>query len=618
MWKSIHSSTKRKFNIFRLVHSHSFEMKLVISVVVVVLLLPGFSFESQELTIISKLNDIFNFDHNVFLLESSSNFVTSFMRTNSVTRPIPQTLYVVNFNNSDSKLQTDRTSKNTFLIVGLKDSYLIDKNAPLLDILMKMQRQETNIKIGFFIEHWSSIDDLTKLFVWCKQQVIVHVFVAIYPNHSAINETYKMLQKDELNFFAFNFFGTETIANFTSHNDPYSLFPSLSNNFQQHQLRVAFIPLQMVYFFILQDIFHLMNASIIMELVEEHLTFDDLIDRGIDVIPTVVSQEYMHNFKVYPVLIQSYQIIVPFALPYPDFFAYFKIVASDNLIVVSLLVFLGAVLILTVSRSMKHSKISMLQSVTDVLNLIMNNNDTIRYGQLSRSELFVVIPLTFMGMVFVNGILSHLRSHITRPLLQPQIQTLDDIYVSSFTIVTQNEYWKRSLIHALNNITSHDWSEKVIAKDNEFEPLSKIVEWFNFSMPFLLSDFETATGFEIQDRLQISRYHNIHVKIMQYYCYLSMMNEKFVFFDRFNEIVGWLKSSGLAYHFERFAIDTFVDDIMKRNRELNVEILNVQTYDVSMDDFPTFIVYGWAASVVLFVFEVLWNKFTLWQRMTFA
>lgn len=70
-------------------------------------------------------------------------------------------------------------------------------------------------------------------------------------------------------------------------------------------------------------------------------------------------------------------------------------------------------------------KFSFFETVADVINLLMNDNEYIRYQQLSAIELWIVVPLIFVGLIFVNGILSAVR---------PQIDTMDDLYASPFYI----------------------------------------------------------------------------------------------------------------------------------------------------------------------------------------
>lgn len=98
----------------------------------------------------------------------------------------------------------------------------------------------------------------------------------------------------------------------------------------------------------------------------------------------------------------------------------------------------------------------------DVVNLLMNDNARINYRQLACVEAFVIVPLTFIGFNFVNGILSSLESFLTTPNFQPQIDSFEDIYRSNLKIFTFNDGWKNHLIDELEEQSPHgDWVDKV-------------------------------------------------------------------------------------------------------------------------------------------------------------
>lgn len=83
------------------------------------------------------------------------------------------------------------------------------------------------------------------------------------------------------------------------------------------------------------------------------------------------------------------------------------------------------------------------QSEADVVNVPMNDNGAIKYPFLSRYEACLLLPLTFVGLIFVNGILSSLQSFLTRPIRQPQINTVEDMYQSQILITTTHEFWNQ-------------------------------------------------------------------------------------------------------------------------------------------------------------------------------
>lgn len=82
-------------------------------------LLPIICADNQEFGLIDKLNNFFNFDHNLFLLDSSAD-IDCFVKTTREMEFTPQSLYV--FKSDDESITgleslKEVTSKNAFLIV---------------------------------------------------------------------------------------------------------------------------------------------------------------------------------------------------------------------------------------------------------------------------------------------------------------------------------------------------------------------------------------------------------------------------------------------------------------------------------------------------------------------
>lgn len=53
------------------------------------------------------------------------------------------------------------------------------------------------------------------------------------------------------------------------------------------------------------------------------------ISKDIYMNPRLHTQNRLEDFKVYPIFMASWEIIVPEALPYPDFLAYLQVITSD-------------------------------------------------------------------------------------------------------------------------------------------------------------------------------------------------------------------------------------------------------------------------------------------------
>lgn len=129
----------------------------------------------------------------------------------------------------------------------------------------------------------------------------------------------------------------------------------------------------------------------------------------------------------------SHVIVVPEALPYPEFLSYLLLITSKNVFGYCSVTIVAIMILLSIFRYIKEKKIWFFQSVVDVISLLMNDNGTIKYHKLSPSERFMIVPLTFVGFVIAHGIFSNLQSYLTRPIHQPQINTID-VYRSPYQI----------------------------------------------------------------------------------------------------------------------------------------------------------------------------------------
>lgn len=561
----------------------------------IVSLLSIFLVEYQEVKLISELNKIFNFDHNVFLLDSSVN-TNRFIDTREV---IPRSLYV--FQNVDGKITglesvTNITSKNTFMIV-VPEGANFDNNLNLFQQIKKIQKLQINMKIGIFFPHFASVDDLKTLFEWCKKQLIVNIFAVFYA-----------YSDDFLNIFTFHPFGKFEVKNVTDCETYDSYFPSLNSNFQQHQLRLGrpfdYPTTEGLWL----TIFSLMNASFVLVRVDSK---PESIEKGIDIIPNLFRIQALRkdlSYHIYPLRMEAQVIVVPEALPYTEFSAYVRTLTSDTFFSYSLITIAVVMLLLSAIRYIKQKKILFFQSVTDVLNLLMNDNVFIKYQRLSLAEASIIVPLTFIGLIIVNGILSNLKSHLTQPVLQPQINSIEEIYRSPFPIAAWEQGWKNLLVGALTNTTNHkDWNDKILAlKEAEF---FKQLQMYNASTSFLADQRYSQWVIQIQKRLNIKGFHNPKIQMFNYLVGYDIFY-KFLFFERLHDVVLRIQSAGLWDIWWRKDYVGIRSKILERNGErLKDQDKNL----VTNFEFPMLVVYGWLLSVVVFVIEIVWKNFRLSQ-----
>lgn len=173
---------------------------------------------NSEMKLVSQLSDHFNFDHHIFLLDPSID-ADRFVNKTNVT---PRTLLSLSRND----LTTIR-DKNAFtIVVPSERSTDIDGNFTHLEQMKNIQRLQVNMKIGIFFLKFTPIENLRKLFGWCRQELIVNIFAAAYTDSS---------HADSLNIFSFHLFKTSDEINVTNYTND-SVFPSLDSNFNQHRL----------------------------------------------------------------------------------------------------------------------------------------------------------------------------------------------------------------------------------------------------------------------------------------------------------------------------------------------------------------------------------------------
>lgn len=568
-------------------------MKLL--VVTMINLFPIICGEYQKLII--ELNNFFNFDQNIFILDSTAD-INSFI----ITRPdkfTPQSLYVfdsIDENFTELDRLTRVSSKNTFtIVVSVYSDY--ESCVILLKRIKKIQRLQTNMKIGMFFPHFISTEKLHKLFGWCKEHLIVNIFAATYPD-----TTLEPTSEFALNIFTFDPFGTfDGVINVTGSETLISFFPSLNFNFHGHVLRlgctfgwVAITELWLL-------VFKMMNASYMLVQHNFSILRDEHLEFGIDIIPRYFRQSEVSQLYIYPLKTESQVIIVPEAVPYSEFSAYLQTVTTDKFFGFSLLTIAVVILLLNIFRYIKQRKISFFKTAADVLNLLMNDNGRIRYSQLSPVEVLLIVPLTFLGFVIVNGILSNLHSYLTRPVLQPQINTPEDIYRSTLPIITWSNRWKQQLIGVLSNLTKYDdWADRIIILEEHL--FDRHLANLNRSASLLI-DLSTANLLlNYQKRIDIKGYHNPNIRISNFFVSFKL-SDRFLFFERLNDIIHRIQSAGL------YQLWTRTDDVdLAKFIKLKAEKLDVDRFPI-----PMFIIYGWIASVIVLVLEIFWKHFKLSQ-----
>lgn len=121
----------------------------------------------QEQQLIVELNEYFNFDHNIFLFDSSADFNLFMSTTNGPCTP--QSVYVYQSNDTGNvmglEILTEISGKNIFLIV-VPGTAEFQSIANLLSEVRRIQqiRIQVQMKIGIFFPQRANCKDLRALF----------------------------------------------------------------------------------------------------------------------------------------------------------------------------------------------------------------------------------------------------------------------------------------------------------------------------------------------------------------------------------------------------------------------------------------------------------------------
>lgn len=545
-----------------------------------------------EVKLITKLNNFFDFDHNVFLLETSTN-INRFVGIQNVeesTTPRSVCVFNTTIGSEITGMETRQeiSSKNTFMIVALKSSEF-EINLKFLTRIKAIQALHFGLKIGVFLSDSASSEDIRKIFEWSWKNRIINIFIVTYAG------------SERLNLFSFNPFGTFNVINVTSDETYDNYFLRQDTNFQQYPLRLGatfrWASDQKFWF----AIFQVWNSSF-LEIENNFTSMSEFYDDGIDLIPKyfirskgLIMANAMYPFEIVPIV-----IAVPEALPYSEFSAYLRTITSDQLFSFAFFSIAAVMLLLFIFRYIKYKFFLFFQSVADVVNLLMNDNSSIQYQRLTCIEVFIIVPLTFVGFVVVNGILSNLQSHLTRPIIQPQINTIEEIYRLPYPMITWLDDWKGDLIDSLNEISKHnDWSDKI--ETVEWYQFEQNAEKFNRSITLFIDLNYANMLLRVQKQLQIKGFYILRKEIFKYFAsYIA--NTEFPFIERLNEIVLWIQSAGLF-------------NLWKRQHFRIVENRALENYVRSQDSdsgtfpLPKLIIYGWIASSFVFFVEIIYSHF---------
>lgn len=568
--------------------------------------------QHQEQALIKKLNHFYGFDHNIILLESTGMF----NRFVNATSDVPQTLLTFEDRPGESDTQSIGKSSSPFMAIGLKNVN-IERQLVLMTKVKEFQRGNVNLKIGLFVREMvpDTRGYALELFEWCWRHSIVSIFLAYPRSQRTVDDSFA---NDSLEVVTFNPYGQLELIYLTDDQECIGeFFPKICYNLRQHTIRtMVFKDLSM---------FNLPNGSIrfggpdgklwltIFSVVNATHNLVKLLqvmigveisnavrDGEVDVGPQAFLVSNDQPNYLYPVYLDRVVVVVPVAKPYAEFTGYLMTFFGEISFDVALVTMPVVIVVLTVIRYCKRKGIFFFQSAADVFNLFMYDNMSINYRSLNRVEAFIILPLTLAGFIIVNILLSVLTSYLTQPMSQPELDTFSDIERSPFPVMVPSKYQIPHLIQTVKQDWGVDWSHKLIATDTTDKFFKEILS-FNTSVCFIYFGTKARNLLIHQKRLHIRGYR-VPADTISRTAFGYVVRHDYPLKECFNEIIHAITSAGLYWKWRDDSYFEFVKQGFFRNA---IDDDGGRVDEVSA---PTFILYGWMGSVMVFIMEIAWHR----------
>lgn len=157
--------------------------------------------EYHEQKLIQNLNNYYDFDHNIYLFDSTTD-MNRYIDTTGTLSETPRSLF--SFKNTDdgSLIGLEKlsgiTSKTTLFVV-IPGRGEMEKNLKLFSRVKEIQRLQLDMKIVVFLPPFVSTDDVSDLLRWSWKQGIDNIFVSIISGHPRGERSFEV--------FTFNSFG---------------------------------------------------------------------------------------------------------------------------------------------------------------------------------------------------------------------------------------------------------------------------------------------------------------------------------------------------------------------------------------------------------------------------
>ncbi len=559
--------------------------------------------QNREVNLINRLNAFYGFDHNIFFVDSTDDpnrYIST--KTNNEVNSAPQTIFKFNQNldyNNETQpaLMKSVTSKKTFLIVFAK-TLTFDEEIQLWGQVKVIRRLDRHVKIAiFFVHNVTSMDLIEQVFRWSWKTGIVNIFCAFYYN-------FRDVAASSLNIFRFDPFPTLNLIDVTQSMSLANYFYDKVPNYRQYPflfVRNIDTDLQNQELKFWQTVVTVFNASMSI--------FNFTLEKSLALKNTeyafIQESVYDESTQIYPHQMVKVALTVPHALPYSNFSAYLRNATWTHVFAYFTSVIVAASLQLIISGYLQKKKFSFFQRIADVINLLMNDNSRIRYQLLPGRDVWVVVPLTFTGLIVANGILATFKSYITLPIYERQIQTLEDLYKSPLNIWITEHYWANRMKEVLQNITGFGrWGERVLGMKRS--DVAELFVSFNTSIAYLSFSNQAETLLEAQRRLGIKAYYVVPNLYLHNFFASYDLNEYFPFFDEINDLNHRLQAAGLWDKWYNDNEDEWIKERWKRNLKLQFKT-NGESENKGLTQF-IIVCGGWIASTIVFVCELIWSK----------
>lgn len=540
----------------------------------------------QELLFIDQLNQFFDFDYNIFMIDTSvdpNRFIDDSRHQNA-----PRSVYHLQTLDDDEKelrkleRLTKIAGKKLFFIVVTNEINL-KCNSSLQLKLTRMYRWKRDTQIGVFIsrDQKTANVDYEKFLSCCLNQGLVNIFVV----------TFSTQTDGSMHMFITIYYPFEKVHlwNVTENRSFDRIFPDQRVNFHLHPLR-----LPRRFGLELGDI-----GKIFCKLLNATPTVGtDVLDIKTPILSTYSTSS--NGLQLYPITTETYVMVVPDSLPYTAFTSYLISITSNVTFHWSIAVLAAVIALLTVIRYFTSDRLEFLSSVMDVVNLLRNDNTSIRYPKLSPAEISLLVPLTFAGLIIGNGILSGLQSFSTHPIMQPEIYKIEDLYQSPYPILTRSGALEKELLRYLNDrYQREDWSSKIILA---VDTSNRRAQYF---LSFLSLETLAKAMMISQKKWGVRGFHILQETAVMKKLSTLHLKDDFPFIERLDEISLRLHQAGLYKKWLDNAMHVW-------SNAYNEHLSTDSNIGKELSKMPMIVIHGWLVSGLVFLLELFWKSFRSW------